>query len=241
MMLIAVISVYSQAPTAAELLRKVDSNEIFATIRYDGEMIIEHGRRHIVKTMKAWGRGNNDSFIEFTNREDIGTRYLKTNGEFWMTSQDIETEEQISGHLLRNWMGSDFSYEETIENETLVSRYDPVITGSEVLEGREAWVLELSARNPKTENYPKRKLWIDKENGDLLRYELFALSGTKLMEYTMRRVELIGGRRFPVESEMRDLLRRNSRTTFVMRNVVLDKPIADAVFTRRNLRNPVDN
>ena len=238
--LLAVIAVpvFSQTPPALELLRRVDNNEIFTTIAYEGEMIIENGRRRIVKTMRAWARGNNDSLVVFTNREDIGHRYLKTNGEFWMTSPDIERERRIEGHLLRNWMGSDFSYEETIDNESLSARYNPVLAGSEILNGRDAWVLELTAKN-RTESYQKRKLWIDKQYYDLLRYELFALSGAKLMEYTLLKTEVIGGRRFPVESEMRDLQRRNSKTVFVMRNVVLDRPIEDWVFVRRVLTMPL--
>jgi hypothetical protein len=141
----------------------------------------------------------------------------------------------ISGHMLKeSMMGSDMSYEDTINNESLSSRYNPVLLGSEIINGRDAWVLELNARR-RTESYPKRKLWIDKQNGDMLRYEMFALSGAKLKEYTLLRVENIGGRRFPVEGEMRDLLRRDSRTVFTMRNVVLDRPIADSVFSMRNL------
>jgi len=141
----------------------------------------------------------------------------------------------ISGHMLReSMMGSDMSYEDTLDNETFSSRYNPLLAGSEVFNGRDAWILELSAKK-RTESYPTRKLWIDKENWDVLHYELFALSGSKLKEYTLLRVEVIGGRRFPVEGEMRDLLRRDSRTTFVMRNVTLDRPIADSVFSMRNL------
>jgi outer membrane lipoprotein-sorting protein len=142
----------------------------------------------------------------------------------------------ISGHMLReSMMGSDMSYEDTLDNESLSSRYDPVLEGSEIINGRDAWVLHLTARR-RTESYPARKLWIDKENGDLLRFELFALSGVKLKEYNLRRVEVIGGRRFPVEVEMRDLMRRDSRTIFIMRNVILDRPIADSVFSQRNLQ-----
>ena len=95
-------------------------------------------------------------------------------------------------------------------------------------------MLELSAKK-KTESYPKRKLWIDKETGDLLHYELYALSGAKLKEYSLLKVDVIAGRRFPTEGEMRDLLRKDSKTTFVMKNVILDKPIADSVFSQRNL------
>jgi len=230
---------FSQTPTAAEILRRVDNNEVFNTIQYEGEIIIEHGGRRFVKTMNAWARGNTHSFIEFTNREDRGTRYLRRDGRLMVYSPDNEGVMLISGHMLReSMMGSDMSYEDALDNEPLSARYTPVLAGSEIISGpggnRDAWVLELTS-NRRTESYPKRKLWIDKQNNDLLRYELFALSGAKLKDYNLRRVEVIGGRRFPVEVEIRDLLRRNSKTIFVMKNVVLDRPIADSVFSMRNL------
>jgi len=225
----------AQMPAASELLRRVDSNEIYSTIEYEGDIIIEYQGRRFVKTFSAWGRGNTHSFIEFTNPEDRGTKYLRRDGRLYVYSPDSEGVMLISGHMLKeSMMGSDMSYEDTINNETLADRYDPVISGSQVFNGRDSWVLELTAKR-RTESYPSRKLWIDKETGDLLHYELYALSGVKLKEYTLLRVEVIGGRRFPVEGEMRDLMRRDSRTTFVMRNVILDRPIADSVFSQRNL------
>ncbi|MDR0448629.1 MAG: outer membrane lipoprotein-sorting protein [Treponema sp.] len=226
---------FSQTPTAAELLRQVDNNEIFKTIEYEGEMIIEYQNRRYVKTMKAWARDNSNSFIEFTNSEDRGTKYLKRGGRLYMYSPDNEGVMLISGHMLKeSMMGSDMSYEDTINNDPLSSRYNPVLQGSEIWNRRDAWVLDLTARN-KTESYPRRKLWIDKETGDLLHYELFALSGAKLKEFNLIRVETIDGRRFPVEVEIRDLLRKGSKTTFKMKNVILDRPIPDSVFSQRNL------
>jgi outer membrane lipoprotein-sorting protein len=230
---------YGQDPSASELLRRVDDNEIYATIEYEGEMIIEYRNRRFVKTMKAWARENSDSFIEFSNPEDRGTRYLKKDGRLYVYSPDTEEVMLISGHMLKeSMMGSDMSYEDTIENEKLVSRYDPVISGSGAWNlggvNRDCWVLDLAAKR-RTESYPRQKLWIDKETGDCLHYELFALSGAKLKEYNLLRVEVIAGHRFPVEIEIRDLLRKNSRTTMIMRNVVLDRPIADSVFSQRNL------
>jgi outer membrane lipoprotein-sorting protein len=234
-LLVAAIPTFSRTPTADELLRQIDGNEIFTTIEYEGEMIIEHNNRRFVKTMKAWARENADSFIEFTNPEDRGTRYLRRGGRLFVYSPDTEGVMLISGHMLReSMMGSDMSYEDAINNETLASRYNAILSGSEKINGRDAWVLDLTAKR-RTESYPKRKLWIDKETGDLVRYELFALSGAKLKDYNLIEVEVIGGRRFPVRVEMRDLLRRNSKTTFVMRNVIIDQPIPDAVFTQRNL------
>jgi len=235
MMLIAAVFVFPQTPTAAELMRRVDDNQVYKTIAYEGQMIIDYQNRRYVKTMNAWGRGNSDSFMEFTNQEDKGTKYLKRGGRLFMYSPDNEGVMLISGHMLKeSMMGSDMSYEDTLNNDTLSSRYDAVLSGSETWNGREAWVLELTAKQ-KTESYPKRKFWMDKENDDVLHYELFALSGAKLKEYNLVRVEVIGGRRFPVESELQDLLRKGSKTTFIMNNVILDKPIPDSVFSQRNL------
>jgi outer membrane lipoprotein-sorting protein len=231
--------VYGQAPSATELLRRVDDNEIYATIEYEGEMIIEYQGRRFVKLMRVWARENSDSFIEFTNPEDRGTKYLKRSGRLYVYTPDTEEVMLISGHMLKeSMMGSDMSYEDTIENEKLSARYDPVINGSEMWNfngvNRDCWILNLTAKR-RTESYPTQRLWIDKETGDCLHYELFALSGAKLKEYNLNKVEVFGGRRFPVELEIRDLLRKNSKTTMRMRNVVLDRPIADSVFSQRNL------
>jgi outer membrane lipoprotein-sorting protein len=226
---------FSQAPSAAELLKRVDDNEIYTTIEYDGEMIIEYQNRRYVKTMKAWARGDTDSFIQFTNPEDAGTKYLKKGPRLYVYSPDTEEVMLISGHMLKeSMMGSDLSYEDTINNDTLSSRYNPVLAGSETVNGRDCWVLDLAAKK-RTESYPSQKLWIDKQYGDVMRMEFFALSGAKLKEFALVKVDTISGRRFPVEYEMRDLLRKNSKTTLVMKNVILDRPIADSVFSQRNL------
>jgi outer membrane lipoprotein-sorting protein len=226
---------FAKTPTAEELLKRIDNNEIYKTIEYEGEMIIEFQNRRYVKTMKAWGLENSDSFIEFLNPEDKGTKYLKKGGRLYMYSPDNEGVMLISGHMLKeSMMGSDMSYEDAVNNEALNARYNPLLSGSGVLNGKDAWMLELSAKR-RTESYPKRKLWICKETGDLLRSEFYALSGARLKEHNLIKVDVINGRRFPVEMEMRDLLRRNSKTTFIMKNVVLDKPIPAAIFSQRNL------
>jgi hypothetical protein len=70
----------------------------------------------------------------------------------------------------------------------------------------------------------------------MVRAEFYALSGSKLKEYTLIRSELIQGQSFPMESEMRDLLRKNSKTTFRVINLELNAPVSDRIFSTRNLR-----
>lgn len=222
-------------PSAAALLERVDANEVYSSIAYEGEMAIEYQGKRFVKRFRAFARGGSESFIEFTNPEDSGTKYLKREGRLYVYSPDAEEVMLISGHLLKeSMMGSDLSYEDTIENEKLSVRYEPSLSGLEEISGRRAYVLDLRARRS-AESYPRQKLWIDVATGDLLRAEYYALSGAKLKEYSLLRAETIGGRRFPVESEMRDLLRKGSRTVFRMSGVRLDAAIPDETFSVRNL------
>ncbi|MFQ3620932.1 MAG: outer membrane lipoprotein-sorting protein [Spirochaetales bacterium] len=227
---------FSSQPTATELLAWVDANEVYDSITYEGQMVIEYLGRRFVKTFKASARGSTESYVEFLNPEDRGTKYLKREGRLYVYSPDTESVMLISGHLLKeSMMGSDLSYEDTIDNETLSARYTPTLLGKEAVDGRDCWVLELTAKK-RTESYPKRKLWIDVSTGEVRLTEMYALSGVKLKEYRLLRSERIGNRLFPVEFQMRDLLRKDSRTVFQMRNVILDANIPDSVFSLRNLR-----
>ena len=232
---LAIVCAQPQTPDPRQLLAQVDANEVYNSIQYTGEMIIEYQGKRFVKLFKAWAKGNQLSFVEFYNPEDRDTRYLKREGRLYVYSPDTESVMLISGHMLKeSMMGSDFSYEDTIENEKLSVRYTPTLLGKETINDKEAWLLELIA-NKKTESYPKQRIWIDIQTGDVLKTEQYALSGTKLKEYTLHKIEQIGNRRFPIEFEMRDLLRKGSRTVLRMSDVVLDKPIDDTVFSMRNL------
>jgi outer membrane lipoprotein-sorting protein len=232
---LAIVCAQPQTPDPRQLLAQVDANEIYNSIQYTGEMIIEYQGKRFVKLFKAWAKGNQLSFVEFYNPEDRDTRYLKREGRLYVYSPDTESVMLISGHMLKeSMMGSDFSYEDTIENEKLSVRYTPTLLGKETINDKEAWLLELIA-NKKTESYPKQRIWIDIQTGDVLKTEQYALSGAKLKEYTLHKIEQIGNRRFPIEFEMRDLLRKGSRTVLRMSDVVLDKPIDDAIFSMRNL------
>jgi hypothetical protein len=224
-----------EKPTAVEIMNRVDDNEVWDTISYTGEMIIEYKGKRYEKTFEAYGRENQDSFIEFTNSEDKGTKYLKKDGRLYVYSPDTEQVMLISGHMLKeSMMGSDMSYEDTIENATLNERYNGEITGSETKREREVWVLELTAKK-KIESYQKRKLWVAKDNYDLVHAEYYALSGAKLKEFTLLESKKIGNRYFPIRTEMKDLLRKESKTTFIMNEVKLDAQVKDSVFSLRNL------
>lgn len=221
---------------ALSIIKKVDANQVYGTIKYDGDMTIYISGKIYTKTFYAYGKGQRTFFCEFTNHDDAGTKYLKLDGNLYVYSPDSEEIIPITGHMLKeSVMGSDMSYEDTINNDTLESQYNPTIVEESEFNGNKVWVIELIGKK-KTLSYPKRKMWVSKENYLPLKTEYYALSGSKLKEETILEVKKIGERFFPVVSEMRDLLRKNSKTVFKMNSVELDIQLPKNIFTMQNLQ-----
>lgn len=218
-----------------QILNRIDRNEVYDSIRFEGEMLIRLSGREYLKTFTSYAKGSQFSFMEFTNPDDAGTRYLKREGKLFVYSPDTESVMPITGHMLKeSIMGSDMSYEDTINNDTLNERYNAKIIEETEIDGKKVWVLELNAKR-KTESYPKQIMWVDKETFSVLKSELFALSGAKLKEMRNLNFQKFGDRYFPTEIEMRDLLRRDSKTVFRMSKIEMNVNIPDSMFSLRNL------
>ncbi|HOJ64408.1 MAG TPA: outer membrane lipoprotein-sorting protein [Spirochaetota bacterium] len=232
--LIVNLLIFSQ--DANTILKNIDNNQVYDSIKYEGEMIIYISGKKYVKTFKTLARGNKEFFTEFTNQDDLGTKYLKIEGTLYVYSEDLEDVMQITGHMLKeSVMGSDLSYEDMTENNTLSAQYNAKIVEEITYDGKNVWVLELTAKT-KNVSYPKRKLWVEKDIYLPLKEELYSLSGAALKENKIIKYEKIKGKNFPVQIETRDLLRKNSKTEFIMKNIDLDVKIPDSVFSLKNLK-----
>ncbi|MBN1897824.1 MAG: outer membrane lipoprotein-sorting protein [Spirochaetes bacterium] len=225
------------ALTPEEILNKVDDNEVFDTIKYSGVMTIKKGsrRRPRVKTFQAVARGKDKAYIEFTNPGDRGTKYLKLGDELWIKGTYAERADKISGHKLRDsMMGSDYSYEDTMDNEKLVDRYKATIAGAEKVSGHDCYELDLEAK-VKEITYARLKIWVDKEQFVAMKIQYFALSGMLLKEMTVDKVKKINERYFPIKVRMVNKQRKDSYTLFEMKSIVLDEPVSESMFSKQQL------
>ena len=224
------------AEDVAAIIKKLDSNEVYATIKSEAEFVIQFSGKRIVKRFVLYAKGDRNSFVEFTNPEDAGTKFLKKDGNLFLYSPDAEEIVPITGHMLKeSMMGSDLSYEDTVANDTLASLYNATLVEEPEYQGVQCWLLELVGKR-KTISYPKLRMWVDKQSYIPLKTERYALSGALLKEELVLETARIGGRLFPIKVEVRDRLRKDSRTVFTMIDPVLDGPIPDSVFSMRNLQ-----
>jgi len=225
----------AQAPAGAEIMRRVDSNRAVDSVSYTGTMTIDLGNRTLVKTMKAVGQGDSKSFVEFTNPEDLGVRYLKVDKNLWMYFPSEQETIKISGHLLKEgMMGSDVSYEDALEAGELADKYEIVLAGTETVDGRNAYLVDLKAK-VRTVPYDRQKLWVDAERFVVLKGEMYAKSGRLLKESRTLEVQRFGTRWFPTKVRMEDKLKKGGGTVFQMVDIDFNPRLPADQFSLRRL------
>ena len=225
------------AQTADDIIKKVDENMSAENRIVESSMII-HGKRNTrTMTSKSYTVGNKQSFTEYLSpAREKGTKMLKLEDKLWIFSPSTDRTIQISGHMLRqSVMGSDFSYEDMMDDRELLDIYDAVVVGEEELDGRNNHILELNAKVDDAA-YHSRKMWIDTERFVPVKEELFAKSGQMLKRTTLGDIQKIGGRWFPMNMVYKDMLKQGDGTEINITSIKFNQIIPEYIFTKAALK-----
>jgi outer membrane lipoprotein-sorting protein len=227
----------AQSPTAKAILEKVDSNLSSENRIITSKMII-HGRRgdRTIES-KSWIQGTEKSFTEYLSpAREKGTKMLKLKDQLWMYSPGTDRTIQISGHMLRqSVMGSDLSYEDMMEDAKLHTAYKAKIIGTDTLDNRICWEMQLSAREQDIA-YAMRKLWVDKDRFIPIKEELYAKSGKMLKKVELKDIREIDGRWYPSRMVFKDVLKEGEGTEFIIEKIEFNTKIPDYIFSKASLR-----
>jgi outer membrane lipoprotein-sorting protein len=200
--------------------------------------MIVHGRRgsRTIES-RSWVQGEVKAFTEYLSPpREKDTKMLKLEDQLWMYSPSTDRTIRISGHMLRqSVMGSDLSYEDMMEDPHLTNHYNAEVTGVEIYDERDCWVMELIART-KDVTYYKRKLWVDQEKIIPLQEELYAKSGKLLKKAEMKDITRIDERWYPKRIIFKDMLKTGEGTEFIVENIEFDVDIPDHIFSKASLR-----
>lgn len=225
------------AQDAKTILAKVDQNMASKNRVFESTMIVHGLRASRTMMARSYSVGEQKSFTEYLSPvREQGTKMLKVGNQLWIYSPSTDRTILISGQLLRqSVMGSDLSYEDMMEDSKLTDKYSAVNTGTEVIDGRTCFVLELTAITTDV-NYFKRKTWIDTERFVPLKEELYAKSGQLLKRTTLSGVKQVQGRWFPAEIMYKDMLKAGEGTEFRMTSIQFDQQIPDYIFSKAALK-----
>ena len=227
----------AEAPSGEAILRRIDANMTSESRIITSRMII-HGRRESrAVASRSWARGEDTAFTEYlAPARERGTKMLKLGDQLWMYSPGTDRTIQLSGHMLRqSVMGSDLSYEDMMDDPHLANLYTAIVTGTDTVEQRACWVLQLTARE-KDVAYHSRKLWVDRERTVPVREELYAKGGKLLKRIELTDFESMDDRWYPMHMVFKDMLKKGAGTEFVVEEILFDVPIPEHILTKAALR-----
>ena len=236
--LLSMITGQTEEMTVDSIIRKMDQNLNAKSRVLTSKMVVKGRRSSRTIELKNWVMGTEKAFTEYISpAREAGTKMLKIGNKLWTYSPQTDRVIQISGHMLRqSVMGSDMSYNDMMEDRTMEEIYKASISGSEKVNNRDYWIIEMEARI-KGLPYPKRKAWVDKEYFLPIKEELYAKSGKLLKTSTLSDIKKIKGRWFPSKFKFKDELKRNSKgTEWIIEKIEFDKDIKESRFTKALLR-----
>lgn len=227
----------AQTIDATAILNRVDHNINSNTSITKSNMIIYGRRNSRTVTSIGYAQGKNQSFSEYLAPErEKGTKMLKLENNLWIYSPSTDRTIQLSGHMLKqSLMGSDLSYEDMMENRKLTEMYNSHVIGTDTIDGRETWILQLEAKVEDV-SYHSRKVWVDTQRYVPLREELYAKSGQLLKKTELKDVKKIDGRWYPTKMNYKDMLKDGKGTDFIVLEIEFDTPIAPHIFTKASLK-----
>jgi outer membrane lipoprotein-sorting protein len=236
LILTAIVTGFCQVNDPIKIIERVDKNTVTEAATYRAKLVISIGGELREKQFKGYVQGDDRSYMEFTApARDKGTRFLKLANEMWIYIPAVEKSTKIAGHMLRqSLMGSDFSYDDMMENRKLTELYGIELIGDDVVMEKTCFLLELIAKVEDV-TYYKRRLWVDKVLYIPMKIELYAKSGKLMKEIDIYDYRRIGERNYPTRITMYNKLRQNTYSEMVIDDITLDEPIPAQVFTKAYL------
>lgn len=227
----------AQTQDATAILNRVDQNINSNTNITKSNMVIYGRRNSRTVTSIGYSEGNKKSFSEYLAPDrEKGTKMLRLEDNLWIYSPSTDRTIQLSGHMLKqSLMGSDLSYEDMMENRKLTEMYNSQVVGTDTIDGRETWILQLEAKVDDV-SYHSRKVWVDNQRYVPLREELYAKSGQLLKKTELKDVKKIDGRWYPTKMNYKDMLKDGKGTDFIVLEIEFNTPIAPYIFTKASLK-----
>lgn len=238
LLLLPIASAFGQTDADAQrLLEKIDDNLWSSSKHIEGRLIIDNGRRVRELSEESWMMGVTKGYSHYKSpARERGTKMLKIENKLWLYTPQTDRKILIAGHMLRqSMMGSDLSYEDMMEDVKVSEAYKATIEGFEDYEGKRVAVLRLTARDTST-TYQTRKVWADPDQFIILQEIRYAKSGKALKSVEFRDYFTVKNRLFPRRMVFRDLLKEDTKTTYVFDSIEFDVDIPERYFSQSILK-----
>lgn len=239
LMFIAAGHARASDPNPAELVKNAVNYLRGNTSRAVVEMTIHRPDWERQMTIKAWTEGRENSIFWIASPpKDRGNGTLKRGDEMWIYNPKVNRVIKLPPSMMsQSWQGSDFSNNDLAKSDNIVDQYTHEIVGRQTHRGKAVYVIRSLPKAGAPVVWGMQKLKI-REDHILLRQAFFDEEQKLVKALTMEKIEMLGGRLYPVKWKMEKADPKEQYTVLDYRSLEFGLDISDWMFTITSLKNP---
>jgi len=236
--LVCLKSIYPQALSALEIIRKADEKNRGNSSQGEMTMSVIRTDWNRSVTMKFWSKGNDLALILITSPpKEKGQVFLKRNTEMWNWIPSIDRMVKIPpSMMLQSWMGSDFTNDDLVKQSSIIKDYSHKLLGKETIRGVECYKVELIPKPDATVVWGKLLSWITVEGFDQWKSESYDEDMTLVYTENAFNIRNMGDRSIPTRMEIVPADKKGQKTVLEINRMVFNQPIQDSFFSQQNMK-----
>ena len=224
--------------SAKEIVRRMDQKMRGKTSRGEMKMTIVRPTWKREVQMKSWSKGDEYALILITApARDEGTAFLKRDKEIWNWQPSIDRTIKLPpSMMMQSWMGSDFTNDDLVQQSSIVKDYEHELLGSETIDGRETYKIELTPHEEAAVVWGKVLMWIDKDEFMELQTEFYDEDGYLVNTMYGKEVKMLGGKLLPSVMEVHPADEPGNRTVVEYLRLEFDLPLEESFFSIQRMK-----
>lgn len=203
-------------------------------------MVIERPTWKRSIQMQNWSLGD-DYYISLimAPARDKGEVFLKYNKDMWNFIPAINRIIKIPpSMMMQSWMGSDFTNNDLMKQNSIVTDYTHTYAGNEKIGAYECVIVDLKPLPEAAVVWGSIKMWIAKKNLNALKMEFFDTHNKLIKTETASKLRIMGGRLLPSHLEMASNTKAGHKTIINILYQEFDvKEINPSFFSIQKIKN----
>ena len=228
----------SDLTDAREIIKKASDNRFGKTSFGIMKMKIIRPKWSRTLEMKNWSKGEDYSLVLITApAKEKGQVFLKRKNEMWNYIPKISRMIKLPPSMMsQGWMGSDYSNDDIINQNSLLDNYDHKIAGSEKSGGKDCYKIESVPKKDADIVWGKKISWISKDDFFMMKSESYDEDGFLVRTETASDIKTFGTKKLPSKYTIVPADEEGYKTVFEIVTIKFDIKLDDSFFSQANMK-----
>ncbi|MFH0841742.1 MAG: outer membrane lipoprotein-sorting protein [Bacteroidota bacterium] len=237
--LISIPALWSQQPSATEIVRKSDE-------KFRGEQsgysvmtmtIVRPSWQRSVE-FKSWAKEDDYALTLITApAREKGQSFLKRKNEMWSWNPAINRLIKLPPSMMsQGWMGSDYTNDDILRESSVVEDYTHILEGEETINGYPCYKIRMTAKEDAAILWGSQVWWIDKKEFIGLKAELYDEDGYLVRTETASDLKIMDGRLLPTLLEIVPAESEGQKTIVKIVEMKFNISIEENFFSQQNMK-----